>query len=487
MTMIAWSTIVYFAVVAIIGYRASRRTHTAADFFVAGRRIGLFTLAMSAMAATLSGFAFIGGPGLIYQVGLGAVFIVLPASLTNTMGAWVLARRMRMLSQVRELITVPDAIGVRFQSPAAQGLAAIAILLAVVGYMATNLLALGVVLKTILDVGPGVAIWMGAMVVLAYSASGGILAGVYNDVFQGVLMALASTLVFFFALESGGGLSAISRSIMEFDPGFLGPWGHMSPLAALSFFFVFGIGALGQPHVAHKYYMLRDIRSLRWYPLLMTFALSLTLLLFVGVGIAMKALVLQGRVPALTSPDDATPAFILGFTPLPLAALVFPAVVAAIMSTVNSFMSIGAAALTHDLPRAFGRSTGNELRRGRLWTVVLTLLAALLAQFSGTLVVFLGIFGWGLFASTLVPALAIGLNWTGATRSAAIASIGTGLISTLTLESLAYFKVFSFPEGVTATAIALVLSLLVFFVVSWFTRASARENLPHDVRLVMEA
>ena len=31
--------------------------------------------------------------------------------------------------------------------------------------------------------------------------------------------------------------------------------------------------------------------------------------------------------------------------------------------------------------------------------------AALIAQLSGTLVAFLGIFGWGLFASTLVPAL----------------------------------------------------------------------------------
>ena len=43
------------------------------------------------------------------------------------------------------------------------------------------------------------------------------------------------------------------------------------------------------------------------------------------------------------------------------------------------------------------------------------------------LVAFLGIFGWGLFASTLVPALAVGLNWKGATREGAIASISLGL------------------------------------------------------------
>ena len=108
--------IAYFLVVAVIGIWATRRTKTAADFFVAGQSLGLFTLAIAAMAATLSGFAFIGGPGLVYSVGFGAVFIILPAALTNSMGAWVMAKRLRLLAEVREMITIPDAIGARFQS-----------------------------------------------------------------------------------------------------------------------------------------------------------------------------------------------------------------------------------------------------------------------------------------------------------------------------------------------------------------------------------
>ncbi|MBL0173001.1 MAG: sodium/proline symporter [Gemmatimonadaceae bacterium] len=479
--------IAYFVVVAAIGIWATRRTKTVADFFVAGQGLGLFTLAIASMAATLSGFAFIGGPGLVYSIGLGAVFIILPSALTNSMGAWVMAKRLRLLAEVREMITIPDAIGARFQSPLAQGMSAVAIVIAVIGYMATNLLALGLVIDAIFGIGRVPAIWLGTAIVLAYSVSGGILAGIYNDVFQGILMAVASTLVFAFALKSGGGLSGISRTLMTHDPTILAPWGKLSPLAALSFFFVFGLGSLGQPHVAHKFFMLKDARRLKWYPLLMTLALSLTLLLFVGVGLSMKALVLSGRAPALTSPDDATPTFLLQFTPLPLAALVFSAVAAAIMSTVNSFMSIGSAALTHDLPVAFGTRVINELRWGRIWTVLITLGAAIVAQAAGTLVALLGVFGWGLFASTLVPSLALGLNWQGATRAGAIASIATGLVTTLALESLAFFKVFTFPSGVTATAIALVLSLLVFVTVSWLTRATAASTLSADVRAVMEA
>lgn len=66
----------YFAVVAAIGIWATRKTRTASDFFVAGQGIGLWALAIASMAATLSGFAFIGGPGLVYSVGIGAVFII---------------------------------------------------------------------------------------------------------------------------------------------------------------------------------------------------------------------------------------------------------------------------------------------------------------------------------------------------------------------------------------------------------------------------
>jgi Na+/proline symporter len=134
-----------------------------------------------------------------------------------------------------------------------------------------------------------------------------------------------------------------------------------------------------------------------------------------------------------------------------------------------------------------GHHVRDELRWGRAWTIVLALAGALVAERSGLLVAFLGIFGWGLFASTLVPALAIGLNWTGATRAGAVASIATGLVTTLGLETLAWFRVFQFPSGVTATALALVASLLVFFVVSWRTRATAAATLAPDVRAVMEA
>lgn len=475
----------YFLVLAGIAAWAARRTRTATDFFVAGRTLGTVVLGISAMAATLSGFSFIGGPGLFYSAGATALFIVLPASLTNTLGAWALAMPLHRLSRTRGVITIPGAVGARYESRAAQGWAATAILVAVVGYIATNFLALGYVVDAVFHTGLSMGIWVGAIVVIGYTVAGGILAGVYADVFQGLVMAAASVAACGYAMRSGGGLGGISRTIMSSDPTYLSPWGAGGAMTALSYFFVFGVGSLAQPHISHKYLMARDARQFRWYPLVMTVAMTLALLLYLTVGIAVKAMVVRGQVPPLARNDDAMPAFLMNAVPVALAGVVFAGVAAAIMSTVNSFLSVGAAALTRDLPQAFGGTTvaatvdsARELGRGRVATLLLALSAAVIAHAPGAQVAFLGIFGYGLFASTLVPALAIGLNWPGATPRAAVASIATGLIITLVGESASYLGAYRLPSGVPWSGVALVASTLTFILVSVVGPAASVPGVP---------
>jgi Na+/proline symporter len=86
----------------------------------------------------------------------------------------------------------------------------------------------------------------------------------------------------------------------------------------------------------------------------------------------------------------------------------------------------------------------------------------------------------------MVPALAIGLNWKGATREGAIASITVGLVATLLLETLGYMKVFGLPAGVTVSGISLALSLLVFLGVSWATEGGEGSIIDRDVAMVMD-
>jgi Na+/proline symporter len=431
----------------------------------------------------------VGGPGLTYRIGLSSLFINASIGFTAALLGWSLAKRLRLLAEVRDIYTVPDAILCRYRSRAASGSAAVAVLVGSVGYLGAQLLALGTVLKAALGLESwGLAVAIGAAVLLFYSTAGGMVAGIWTDVFQGALMLLTAVAVFFYAMDVGGGFGEVTRSIAgseTFGRQFLEPFGKTPVLMPLGFFFVFGIGVLGQPHMLHKFFMLRDPRSLKWLPLVLGGSQIVCLLIWLGLGLAVPALVAQGRMPPLAKPDDAAPLFLLHFTPELLAGVAVAGILSAIMSTADSFTNLGAAALVRDLPKALGRRVEKELLWGRIATVGVTLAAAVTAYLYNDLIALLGTFSFGTFGAALAPVLAVGLNWKRVTAKAATASIVTGTTLNLGLEILARsLPKPLLPAGMLPTAVSLAASFLVLLLATWLTR---EESLDDDVRMVMEA
>jgi Na+/proline symporter len=489
---IVWTALVYLTLVVVIGFWAARRTRSAKDFFIAGQGIGLVVTGLATMSAAFSGFVFIGGPGLTYSMGLASMFICIPVSFTAGLLCWVVAKRLRLLAGVREIYTVPDVIHSRYRSRLASGLAAAAVIVGTVGYLGAQLKALGILIEAIFGTRELLGAWslavamaIGLVVVVFYATAGGMVAGVYTDLFQGTLMVGAAIAVFHYALKAGGGLETMARTIAEsdrFGPGHLDPLGAVPVFMAMGFFLVFAVGNLGQPHMLHKFFMLDDPRKLKWMPLMVGVTQTLCVLIWLGIGLAVPSLVAAGRLSPLGNPDEASPQFLLGFA---------PEILAAIMSTADSFLNVGAAALVRDLPRALGRRVGNELRWGRVAVLLVAAAAALLAWWWGDLIALLGTFAFGTFGAALGPALAVGLNWRRVTAAAAAASIATGMGVNLVLEFLAKQTFFEglprppFQTGVLPTAVSLAASFTVLFVVTWVTGRRPPE-IDEDVALVME-
>ena len=246
------------------------------------------------------------------------------------------------------------------------------------------------------------------------------------------------------------------------------------------------MGSLGQPQAVHKYYMLRDPLQLKWYPLLKTLGLVLVLLLYFSVGVGVKAFVLSGRLAPLAAPDQATPSLLLNVTPIVLAALVFSGVAAATMSAANSFINIGAAVVTHDLPIAFGRRVKNELPWGRAVTVRDRRRRGDHAQRSGIDGRVPRNFRMGLVCVDARSGAGGGTQLGGRNASRRDGVDCDGADRHARAGDRGLLKAFTFPAGVTASAVAMVASFLVFFVVSWLTRRSAPAAIDPDVRLVME-
>ena len=194
----------------------------------------------------------------------------------------------------------------------------------------------------------------------------------------------------------------------------------------------------------------------------------------------MRAHVLNGSYPPLENSDQAAPQFLQAFAHPVLAGLVFAGLFSAIMSTADAFLNIGVAAIVHDIPKALrGHSLPRELLWARTVTVILAIVAAMFALYLNDLVALLGAFGWGTFAAALVPTIAIGFNWKRATAPAAIAAI----LSSLLINFVIRVSGITLPHGLQVGAVSLLVSLLLFFGISFYSRPA---ELDPDIEAVME-
>ncbi len=473
------SILVYMVFCIVVGLWAMRRTHNPSDFFIAGRSLGPIVVALAIFSSTLSGFGFVGGPGLVYSQGVSSFWMVITSTIGYSLGFFLVAKRIRMLAEIRDSISLPDVVAARYDSNAVRGLMALTIVLGVMGYLATQILAMAVVMQSLLgatEMFAGVSlitcVIVSSAVLVFYCVTGGIIASVYTDVVQGAIMMIAGTLILIAAINIfDGGFQEATEIILKDDPEAMMPFGTAGIITCLGWFFIFGLGVAGQPHLVTKMMMNRSIADNRVILPLSVIGYAMAALLWISIGVTMRALAVDGQADPLSAPDQAAPVFLSVFTSPILAGIVFAGLFAAIMSTADAFLNVGTAAVIHDMPKAFGvKEIKNELRNARIVTALLAVLAAGIALISDTLVALLGAIGWATFAAAIFPVLAIGLNWKGATKEGAIAAV----VASLSINVV--FNVFSIrlPFGIDGGLIAFLVAIVLFVGISLATRSKAK-------------
>ena len=482
----------YMALCVAIGLWALKRTRNTSDFFMASRNLGVLITGIALFSSIMSGFGFVGGPGLVYRMGISSFWILVTTPIGFALAFFLVAKRIRLFAELRNSISLPDIAAARYRCPKVRGLVAVAILCGVIAYLATQIRAMAFVLQEIFASN---GVWghdsvvfcvvVSCTVLVFYCVTGGIIASVYTDLFQGIVMVVVAVLIFVGAVGAiEGGMGGMMEIILKDNAEAAGPWGTLGMLGCLSWFFLFTLGVAGQPHVVTKMMMSRKVEDARRTLPITLLGYTVTALLWIGIGMLMRAVVLNDGQAELARADDAAAVFLQSYAHPVLAGLVFAGLFAAIMSTADGFLNIGAAAIAHDIPRAL---TGNAIRRELMWariaTVVLAILAAVFAlQSPIQLIGQLGAFGWGVFASALVPVIGLGLNWRGGSRKAALAAIVFSLAANGGLV-IAQMAGFSIPYGVSGGALALMGSTLVFVGISLTSKS---DSLSPDIEEVMK-
>ena len=414
-------------VLAWLAHRKARGQRFLEEFFVAGRGIGPWVLALTWVATMASGGTFIGAPALAWQNGWTAhLWIAGFMTLTFT-GMGILGKRIAFLGGATGAMTMPDLIRDRFESRGLGTILAVITLLLYTAYLVAQYIAGA----RVMEVALGMPYWAGlilvSVTVTLYTAWGGFRAVAWTDAFQAIVMLVGILLTLGFALSMAGGFAPLSAYLGEQSPDLLAPPGPDNFLTlpqVLSFFVIWPLAVLGQPALMSRFLASGNPHSVSKATLINGAYVFLLYPAIMTLGILGRYL-----APNITTPDQATPATIVTAVPSWLAGLVLAAPFAAIMSTISSFLLVTGSAIVRDL---YHRNLDHALsdRKAQLLSQGTTFLigaAALAIAFRPPeYLQYIVIFSATGLASAFVAPTVLAVFWPRATRAGAYAALFGG-------------------------------------------------------------
>ena len=420
----------YFMIVFAIGWYSLRATRNETDYWIAGGQLGWFTGGATMAATHTSAGTFVGTIGVMYTAGWSFGWVLLSIPLAYWFMVAVLAPR---FTRQKEL-TIPAFIETRYYGKGIRGLAAAIILIATVVYIQAQIVAGGLIANTVFGIPTTWGMIGFTVILLAYTVVGGMVAVVYTDAFQLVVMGLGALFAVPLTLRHVDGLGGLLTLVESAHP-LVFTWETMPATLLLTMGLSFFLGGVATPEKLIRLYAMKDMRTIRRGVLFaIVMILGINLLVFV---LALSSIVL---FPSLATGDLAMPMIATAVLPATLGAIMLAAITAAMMSTVDSLLMVAGSALSVDI---YQNLIDPDITPGRrMWidragivvvgTVPVLLLLSGVGE--GDLVQFIVLLFTALMASAFVLPVVGGVVWRRATREGAASAMIGGTSATFLWE-----------------------------------------------------
>lgn len=422
--------VLYFVTLMAIGLRFCRKNETIEGYLLGGRGLGAWVTAFSAQASDMSGWLLMALPGTVYLNGLPDAWIALGLILGTYLNWRFVAARLRVYTEKTGTLTLPCFFESRFRDPTGllRVLSAVLILIFFTIYTSSGMVSAGKLLDSIFDgMGYTWAVFLGGGIVIAYTLLGGFLAVCWTDLFQGVLMVFAVVIIPILAFKQVGGTAAIGNAMAAKGLSMtLIPSGVSWPLLAICSSAAWGLGYFGQPHILARFMGARSVSTLHrsrriavaWVVLSLAGAVVIGL-----IGIAMFEQLPKGE-------EERICIYMIRRVLGPwLQGILFAAILAAVMSTIDSQLLVSASALSQDLYGKVLHRTPTQ--RQVVWisrgcVMVISVIAVVLALPRDSRILRIVAYAWGGFGASLGPVVLFALFSRRTTWVSALAGMVTG-------------------------------------------------------------
>ncbi|HOL66026.1 MAG TPA: hypothetical protein PKX93_01030 [bacterium] len=348
----------------ILGFLSRKKADSFEHFLVGHRDIGPVVTGLALGATWLSGWATLGMMGITYTVGWAGMWF---AGIWTIFGIvpcfFMTGRAMQRYSLKFGARTVPDVLGLRFDSKPVQSLAALVMIFFMLLYAVGQFKAGATCWYAVTGLNPLLCLILSAVIVFIYMIVGGYTGTQWSLAIQGALLGFACFVLGIYALAFVGGPTMLNARLAVQDPKLLNLVRTDLPAVGntqlfstvpgvVSTFFIFLTMAVGFPHNVARFLGMRRLSK-------QDFAL-ITLMVFLVAGppIFLNAITglcsraLFGNKLMALAPwkgDLAAPYLAMATGGKLLTTLYITGVFAAALSTLSGMVMVMAGNLTRDL------------------------------------------------------------------------------------------------------------------------------------------
>lgn len=451
----------YVAGILALGTWLGRRVRSGTDFFLAGRTLPWWAVGMSLVATDIGGTDIIGVGGAAYRHGLA----VANFEWIGCVPAMIVAAFIFVPFFYRTgLYTVPEFMERRFNLRVRSILAGCWLI-----FMACNiglmLLASAKMMNQTFDWNLAMCIWITGILVGGYTIVGGLAAVVYTDAIQCGVMIGGCLLVLVLGLADVGGLSGLQEKLADAEQ----QTALIVPVTAESPFpwpaILFGLALILSPAywIGNQAIIQRSLGARSEFHAKASYIWGAVLKNLIPIIIAVPGLIAVAKYPELKEGDAAFPVLVSELLPAGLRGLFVAGFLAALMSSVDSYLNSAATILCHDVYKRVINPEADEqklLRIGRwtsfgfvVWAIVFALALLRASEESGIYAIFQTLMAF--FQGPALAVLLLGFFWRRATGRAAVVAFVSGIATTVSLfalsqqsviEALGWQPLFQVPE-----------------------------------------
>jgi len=195
----------------LVGLFTLRRMRSQSDFFIGGRAMGKFVVALSAVSSGRSSWLVLGVSGMAFTRGTGAVWAVVGYIVAEMFQFIYIGRRLRRETEAFGSLTLLDYFESRFQDKRhlIRITGAVIIAIFITAYVAAQFVGGAKALSTALDIPVLLALAASGVLVLVYMVLGGYIAVAYNDVIRAVILILGLVIFPVYGLIRIGGFPVL--------------------------------------------------------------------------------------------------------------------------------------------------------------------------------------------------------------------------------------------------------------------------------------